>query len=221
MARAPVWDAPVRLFHWVLAALVVFSYVTAKVAGSWMEWHLRSGYCILALLAFRIAWGFAGGTTARFSSFLSGPRSAMDYLRGWRERRGAPVAGHNPLGGWSVVAMLVVLLVQAGSGLFVDDEIFTQGPLAVKVSNATVGRMSAIHDFNQWLVVGLVALHVAAIAFYQLVAKVNLVGPMLHGGELPAGMPARNGSNALAAILLAAAAAAVYYLVVIYPRSPA
>ena len=221
MARAPLWDAPLRLFHWALAALVVFSYVTAKVGGAWMEWHLRSGYAILALLLFRLAWGFVGGSSARFSAFLRGPRAARDYVRALRAGERPRHASHNPLGGWMVAAMLVILLVQAVSGLFVDDEIATQGPLAVTVSNALVGRMSQVHGFNEWLIVGAVALHVLAIGYYQGVLRVDLVGPMVHGGELPAGAGGKAGSAPLAAALLAAAAGAVYYLVVVFPRPPA
>jgi cytochrome b len=221
MRGAPLWDAPLRLFHWALAALVVFSYITAKLGGSWMEWHMRSGYSILTLLLFRIAWGFAGSGTARFTGFVRGPRAAIEYVRAWRAGRRPRVVGHNPLGGWMVLAFLAILLTQAVSGLFVDDEIATQGPLAVKVSNATVSRMSQVHDFNEWLIVGAVALHLLAIAIYQWGLKANLIGPMVHGGELPMGIDARRGSGAAAAVILAIAAGTVYYLVVIFPRTPA
>lgn len=221
MGRVPVWDAPVRLFHWALAALVVFSYVTAKVGGSWMEWHMRSGYSILALLMFRIAWGFVGSSTARFSGFVRGPAAARDYLRAHLSGRRPQVVGHNPLGGWMVLAFFAILLTQATSGLFVDDGIFTQGPLAAKASNATVSRMGKVHAWNQWLIVGAVALHLVAIAVYQWGLETNLIGPMLHGGALPEGRGARQGSLPLAAIVFAIAVAAVYYLVVVFPRSPA
>jgi cytochrome b len=216
------WDAPVRLFHWLLAALVVFSYVTAKVGGSWMEWHMRSGYTILTLLIFRVAWGFAGGYTARFASFVHGPRVAFQYLRARLARRPLPVVGHNPLGGWMVVLMLLILGAQATSGLFVDDGIATQGPLYPKVPGSWVERMNALHDYNEWAIVGAVALHVVAIAVYQWGLRVNLIGPMVHGrAPLPAGRkPPQAGSTALAAVLMALSAAFVYWLVVVYPRSP-
>ena len=221
--RILVWDLPVRLFHWALAALVVFSYTTGKVGGGWMEWHLRSGYAILALIAFRIAWGFAGSDTARFSAFVRAPRAAVEYLRARLGGRHPTVLGHNPLGGWAVVAMLAVLLLQAVTGLFADDEIATQGPLAAKVSNALVSRMSWIHSWNEWAIVALVALHVAAIAFYRFAWGVRLVPPMIHGRmevEDTIGAP-RVRHPALALVLFALACAAVYYLVVIYPRTPA
>jgi cytochrome b len=221
-SRIAVWDAPVRLFHWALAALVVFSFITGKAGGAWLEWHMRSGYTILALLIFRLAWSVLGSETARFSSFLRGPRATWAYARGLLGSRREPAFGHNPLGGWAIAAMLAILLVQAFSGLFADDEIATQGPLAVKASNAWVAQMSRIHSYNQWLVAAIVALHLAAIAYYQGFLKVDLVGPMVHGKAAVAAPRAapRFAPAWLAGVIFAVACAAVYYLVVVYPRSP-
>ena len=219
--RIVVWDAPVRLFHWALALLAVFSFASGKAGGDWLAWHMRSGYAILALLLFRLAWGFAGGETARFAHFVRGPRAAFAHARELLAGHAPRVAGHNPLGGWMVLAMLAILAVQAGSGLFVDDEIATQGPLAAKVSDAWVGRMTSLHHFNQWLVAGAVLLHVLAIAAYWKVLRTNLVAPMLTG-TLEAAADAtqpRRASPVLAAVLLAASAAAVYALVVAYPAA--
>lgn len=217
--RIRVWDLPTRIFHWSLAALVVFSFTTGRIGGDWMAWHLRSGYAILVLLLFRIAWGFAGSDSARFARFLRGPRSAAAYARDLLAGRHPVVAGHNPLGGWMVAAMLLALALQAATGLFSDDEIATQGPLAVKVSDATVSRMSAVHSWWEWAIVALVVLHVAAIAAYRWKWNVRLVAPMVHGwmeGAVGAAAP-RLRSAWLAAALLAAAAAAVYALVEIVP----
>lgn len=221
-SRIPLWDAPVRLFHWALAACVVFSFTTGKLGGGWLEWHMRSGYTILALLAFRLAWGVVGSETARFASFLRGPRATLAYARALMSRKDPMALGHTPTGGWMIVAMLAILAVQAASGLFADDEIATQGPLAVKASNAFVAKMSALHSYNQWAVAGAVALHVAAIAFYQGYLGANLIGPMVHGmAEVRAPQAAPKRAPAwIAAVLFAAAGAAVYYLVVVYPRSP-
>lgn len=219
--RILVWDAPVRLFHWALAILVVFSFVTGKIGGGWMEWHLKSGYAILALLLFRLAWGLVGSDTARFSSFIHSPRVAVEYLRSRLGGRHPTVLGHNPLGGWAVVAMLAVLASQAATGLFADDEIATQGPLAVKVSNAVVSRMSALHSWNQYAIFALVVLHLVAIAVYRFVWRVHLVPPMIHGrSEIPEGAAPtlRVRHPALALVLFAVACGVVYWLVVIYPR---
>ena len=218
-----VWDLPVRLFHWTLAGLVLFSFVTGKLGGSWLEWHMKSGYSILALLLFRISWGVAGSQTARFAAFVRGPRAGLEYLRATIARRHPQVLGHNPLGGWMVLFMFAILLVQAVSGLFVDDEIATQGPLAVKVSNALVARLTTLHRYNEWVILGAVVLHLVAIATYQWGLRVNLVGPMVHGRmTVPTPVPPpRSVSPLLAAVLFALACGAVYWLVAIYPRAPA
>lgn len=221
--RIPVWDAPVRLFHWALAVLVVFSFITGKVGGAWLEWHMRSGYSILTLLLFRLAWGVAGSQTARFTAFVRGPRAGLEYLRATLARRHPAVPGHNPLGGWMVLFMLALLLVQAATGLFVDDEIATQGPLAAKVSSAVVARLTTVHRYNEWVILGAVVLHLVAIATYYWGLGVDLVGPMVHGKmEVPAAAaPPRIAPAWLAAVLFAIACAAVYWLVAIYPRAPA
>jgi len=220
--RIRAWDSPTRIFHWALAVLVVFSYATGKVGGQWMEWHLKSGYAVLALLIFRLAWGIVGSHTARFANFVSGPRAAFTYARAILGGRPPLTVGHNPLGAWMVVLLLALLAAQAASGLFADDEIATQGPLAAKVSNALVERMSSFHYYNGWTIVAAVSLHVLAVAAYQWGLKVDLLGPMIHGWRtVPPGLRPANPARAsagLAAVLLAVAAALVYWLVVIFPR---
>jgi cytochrome b len=220
--RIRVWDLPTRIFHWTLAAAVIFSFTTGKVGGAWMEWHLRSGYAIATLLAFRMAWGFAGSRASRFTHFLRGPRAALAYARDTVRGRRPFTEGHNPLGGWMVIFLLAILALQAATGLFADDEIATQGPLAAKVSNALVARMTTIHKYNEWVIVGAVAAHLVAVATYQWGLKVDLVRPMLHGwkqvpAELRPAEPAR-ASNLLAAAIAASAAALVYWLVVVFPK---
>ena len=220
--RIRVWDLPTRVFHWALAVLVVFSFTSGKVGGAWMEWHLKSGFAILALLIFRLAWGFGGSETARFASFLRGPRAAWVYVRETHASRHPASLGHNPLGGWMVMLMLALLILQAATGLFADDEISTQGPLAAKVSNAWVSRMTTIHKYNEWAVVAAATLHVIAIAVYRWGYKEDLLTPMLHGWKaLPAQLrppePAR-ASSLLALALAATAAAFVYWLVAVYPK---
>jgi cytochrome b len=214
-----VWDLPTRIFHWSLVALVVFSFTTGTIGGDWMKWHLRSGYTILTLVLFRLAWGIVGSETARFAHFVRGARAGLDYARATLARSHPTIVGHNPVGGWMVVLMLAALAVQAATGLFSDDEVATQGPLAVKVSNAVVSRMSSLHEINQWVLVALAALHVAAILVYRLKWGVPLVAAMVDGNmEAPPGTAEpRHRPAWLAAALLAACAAAVYALVVVYP----
>jgi cytochrome b len=221
--RVRVWDVPTRVFHWLLAALVVFSFTTGKVGGAWMDWHLKSGYAILALLVFRILWGLVGSETARFASFMRGPRAFHAYARELIAGRHPRALGHNPMGGWMIAFMIVVLAVQAACGLFADDEIATQGPLAAKVSNAMVARLTAIHSYNGWIVLAAVCVHVATIGIYQWMLHDDLVRPMVTGWrDWPAGTPAippAMGSSLAAAVVLAASCAAVYWLVAIFPRA--
>jgi len=220
--RIAVWDLPVRLFHWVLATFVVFSWITGKVGGDWLAWHMRSGYLILVLLIFRLAWGLAGSDTARFASFVRGPAVTLAYARELVTQRRLHRVGHNPLGGWMVAFMLAMLLLQATSGLFADDEIATRGPLVAKVSEEFVAKMSSIHYYNGWLIAGLVGLHLTAISTFHWVLRVNLVGRMVHGTMLsdsPAPSP-RQGSLVLAAVLFALASAAVWWLVIVFPKTP-
>jgi cytochrome b len=220
--RIRVWDLPTRLFHWALAALVVFSFTTGKVGGGWMQWHVKSGCTILALLLFRLAWGFAGNHGARFARFVRGPRAVLAYARASLKGRHPFSVGHNPMGGWMVMFMLAVLLLQAATGLFADDDIATQGPLAAKVSDALVSRLTTIHKYNEWVIAAAVTLHVIAVATYQWGFKIDLLGPMVHGWKhVPADLrPAgpRRASGLLALALAGVAGALVYWLVVIFPR---
>jgi cytochrome b len=211
-APVRIWDLPTRLFHWALAALVACSVVTVKLGGFWMDWHMRSGYTILALVLFRILWGFAGSRYALFSSFVRRPAEIIGYVRGQLEHG----AGHSPLAAVSVLALLGVLLVQASTGLFSNDGNFTEGPLARLVSGATGERLSTIHRFGEWALYVLVALHIAAIAYYTTFRKVALVRPMITGDRLDVEAPSADDGLAtrLRALALAVVAGAVVALVV-------
>ncbi len=176
-ATTRVWDLPTRLFHWLFATAVIGAIVTVKVGGTWMDWHLPFGVTALVLLTFRVIWGFTGSRYARFSSFVKGPRTVWHYLR-HPEERSPP--GHSPLGGLSVVALLLVVAVQAGTGLFATDDILTSGPLNQFVSSDTAALLTSIHKWNENVLFGLVGLHLVAIAIYALRGK-QLVPPMITG----------------------------------------
>lgn len=213
--RVRIWDLPTRLFHWLLAALVVFSFTTGKIGGEWMDWHFRSGYTIASLLLFRFLWGFAGSRYARFASFLPSPSGVWNTLRS----RGSAIpanAGHSELGTLSVYALLIVLAMQVSTGVFTNDGSYTEGPWVKFVSGATSGRLSTLHYYNHWLIAGLVALHVAAIAFYLLARREDLITPMLTGDKLGISAPAAEDGATIrlrAAVLAAIAGGAVFYLV--------
>lgn len=212
-----VWDFPTRLFHWVLAAAVIGSVASAKIGGAAMVWHFRFGYLVFGLLLFRLAWGLLGGRWSRFSSFLYGPAAVLRYLRGQPREGERFDVGHNPLGALSVFALLLVLVVQVATGLVGDDEIASVGPLNRFVASATGLAATAWHKrWGQWLLLGLVALHLAAIVFYAW-RRHNLIGPMLHGDKLlPAGVPgsADDGAMRLRAFVVAAVCTAAVWLVV-------
>jgi len=215
-----VWDLPVRLFHWSLVLLVIASFTTGKLGGNWLEWHVRSGYCILALVLFRIVWGLTGSQTARFSDFVHGPKRVLGYARSLLGGTTPFHAGHNPMGGLMIVLMLILLLVQATTGLFVDDEIATRGPLADKVPDAIVSLFTRIHRINLYVIAACVALHVAAALFYLTVKKDNLIKPMITGTKaVPDEHPAPSLSGlGPAAVIIAVAAAFVVWLVKFFPR---
>jgi len=203
-----VWDLPTRTFHWLLALTTVGSVASAKIGGNAMVWHFRFGYMVFTLVAFRVAWGLVGGRWSRFSSFLYAPGTVLRYLRGQSRADEHHDVGHNPLGSFSVFALLGVLALQVASGLVADDDIANVGPLNRFVSGALAGRATHWHkDYGQWILLALVALHVAAILYYLLGKRRNLVRPMLVGDKaLPAGTPAAadGATNRLLALLLAA-----------------
>jgi cytochrome b len=180
---------PTRIFHWLLAALILFSWWSVK--NDHTDWHIWSGIAILTSLIFRLLWGFFGSSTARFANFVRGPASIRDYLRGrWKG------AGHTPLGALSVVAMLIAVAMQVGLGLVSqDDDGIYMGPLARLVSSRTSDLARDLHE--EWFEFGilpLLLLHVAAIAFYRLKGR-HLIKPMITGRAFldPAAQPMRPG----------------------------
>ncbi|MEO5697640.1 MAG: cytochrome b/b6 domain-containing protein [Burkholderiaceae bacterium] len=213
-----VWDLPTRAFHWTLALCVVASVTSAQIGGNAMVWHFRFGYVVFTLLAFRILWGVVGGRWSRFSSFLYAPNALMRYVRGASRDDEHHDVGHSPLGALSVFGMLALLAAQVGTGLFADDEISNTGPLIGFVSGDTTLALTGWHkNYGQWLIVGIVVLHVAAIAVYFFRNRRNLWRSMIGGDKrLAAATPASADgprSRALALLLLALCAAAVAWVV--------
>jgi len=202
-----VWDLPTRVFHWLLAATVLGSLLTAWTDA--MAWHFRCGLMALSLLAFRLVWGFVGGRWSRFASFVFAPGTVLRYLRG-DSRPGEQLdVGHSPSGALSVFAMLAILLVQVGTGLVADDEIANIGPLNRFVAGSLAASATSWHkSYGQYLVLALLGLHIVAIVWYRFRKRVDLVTPMLNGDKpLPPATPASADGlrqRVLALVLLAA-----------------
>ena len=213
-----VWDLPTRAFHWALAACVLGSIATAWIGGNAMVWHFRLGYVAFTLLLFRLVWGFIGGRWSRFARFIYAPATVWRYLRGASRPDEHHDVGHNPLGAFSVFAVLGLLALQVATGLFADDEISNTGPLIKFVSSATSLALTKWHKgYGQWLIIALVVLHVGAVLYYLSAKRRNLIGPMVTGDK-PLAVPAppsvdNAGSRLRAAILLALCAALVGWVV--------
>ena len=207
MKQVLVWDLPTRLFHWLLALAFGAAYISGDTGGNWLEWHGRIGLFIVGLITFRLVWGFAGSTYARFATFVRGPSAIKDYLAGkWHG------LGHNPLGALSVLALLALICLQVGSGLFAqNDDTGFAGPFYALVSSSFGELATKLHHKVIDALLILVALHVLAILFYGHVKKDKLLKPMLTGyKEVGAGENARGGGLAAFVVALVIAVAAAY-----------
>ncbi len=183
-ASHPTWDLPTRLFHWLLVVGVFLAWLSHE--QDWIEVHRWNGYAVLVLVVFRILWGFVGSVHSRFADFLRSPAAVVRYWRG----ADADTPGHNPAGGWSVMVLLGLLLVQALTGLFNSDGLLFDGPLRHALDSSTTDLLSEIHDQVYWVLLWFVGLHVAAVGWYQWGRGKRLLQPMVTGGSAGAGPPA-------------------------------
>lgn len=182
-----IWDLPTRLFHWALVAGILFMWFSAEISDSLMDWHMRVGEFLIALILFRVIWGFMGSDSARFTSFLRSPIATLQYAKTLPNRKPSWHVGHNPLGGWMVIALLLLALLQASSGLFITDDILLEGPLYGLVSGDTSEWLYDMHHTLFDILTVLIFLHISAIVFYWLFKRTNLVRAMLGGSaKLPA-----------------------------------
>lgn len=187
MSKVYVWDLPLRIFHWALVFCVLGSIITGSLGGNSFVWHFRFGYGVIGLLAFRIVWGFVGTQHSKFSSFPPSPARAIAYLKGEPAtdastgQKSSTHLGHNPLGAFSVYAILLALIFQVSTGLFANDAIMWDGPLRNYVSNDTSDLLTTLHKINRIILFILIALHLGAMAFYTWVKKERLVGAMVSG----------------------------------------
>ena len=202
-----IWDLPTRMFHWLLVLSLAASWWTAEAGIEWIDWHFRLGYFAAGLVIFRVIWGFVGPRHARFSSFLRGPGAVADYVATLPKKDSNPTPGHNPVGAIAVVVMLLAIAIQAGTGLFASDDIFTDAPFHPLVSDDTASLLTSIHHLNFNILLGLAGLHIVAVLFYVLWKKQGLIRAMLTGRKKVEGIQQSDGiasSRLLLAIVLAA-----------------
>lgn len=210
-----VWDGPVRLFHWTLVLLMIGSYVSAKQGK--LDVHFYLGYAILTLVLFRILWGLAGSQTARFSQFVKGPGAALSHLGHVLRREREDEVGHNAAGAYMVLALLALVLFQTITGLFSNDGMFEEAPLAHLVGGAWSDTFTLWHGYSFDIIVIAVALHVAAVLLYAVLLRQDLVRPMVTGwARLPAAFTAPRMAPLWLAVLFLLIAAAIVWAVVTY-----
>lgn len=209
-----VWDLPVRVMHWSLLLCVLGAWLTRELEGDWFAWHTRFGYAVLLIVSTRILWGFMGTRYARFVDFVRGPRSVLAHLKG---QEAGSRAGHNPLGALMILAFLAMLLVQAVTGLFANDQVFETGPLFGYVEIGTSDRLTTLHKQLFDLIVIAIAVHVAAAFFYLWVRHDNLILPMITGRKSSAAVAPESGISGsrtlLAVVILAVLGALLWWIV--------
>lgn len=211
MTKKLVWDVPTRLFHWLLVFSIVGQWVTAELLDDAMQIHFYLGYFTLGLIVFRLIWGIVGTRYAKFSQFVTSPTTVAAYGKTLADKNSASHTGHNPLGGYAVVAMLLLIAIQGVSGLFIWDEVFLEGPYYSAVSEATVDVMNTLHHKVFTAIKIIVGVHIAAIVFYAVYKKQKLVPAMVHGKK-DTKAPGIDNSQLLLALVIALMSALIIYL---------
>jgi cytochrome b len=211
--RVRIWDVPTRLFHWLLALLILAAYLSHEF--STIQRHMQVGYVVLTLVGFRLLWGVVGSETSRFASFVPTPRWTAGYVRGLLAGRPPKTVGHNPLGSLLIYLMLALVAFQAITGLYANDGIFSEGPLAKLVGDDTSDLLTDWHTQSFWVLVGCIAVHVTANVVAELVFRQPLIRAMITGAKpVPADQPAPRLRPAWWALPpLVIAAAVVWYVV--------
>lgn len=218
-----VWDLPVRIFHWALVVAIIGAFVTNRLGVAYFEYHVWFGYVVIVLVSFRVVWGLVGTRHARFSNFVRGPATTLRYAIGLARGRQQNHAGHNPLGALMVLALLGALGLQAGLGLFANDEIFNVGPLYACVSKATSLQVTSLHRKLFYWILGAIGLHVVAVAAHGALKRERLVRAMITGrkpGDTVAPGDAIRSSRTWLAVLVTVVLSAGLAWVVIYAPVP-
>ena len=212
-----------RVFHWSLLASVAGAWLTDSLGVTYFRYHLWCGYAVLVLVSFRILWGLVGTRHARFWNFLRGPLATARYGLGLLRGSNRPSVGHNPLGGLMVVLLLAMLLTEAITGLFGNDEIFNFGPLSGYVTNAQSIGLTSLHRKLFNFILAAIALHVLAVVYYQFFKRERLVNAMWHGRKPTGAVPADeqiSGSRLWLAVLLVAILSAALAWIVVHAPTP-
>lgn len=229
MKKKLIWDLPTRLFHWLLVASILGQYVTAELLDDAVQWHFYIGYFTLGLIVFRVLWGIWGPKYAKFSGFVKGPVAVLEYAKSLFDRDSLPSVGHNPLGGWFVLLMITLVLIQSISGLFMTDDIFLDGPLRGMADSDILEIMSSLHHLAFDTLIYVIALHIGASVFYTVFKRQKLIPPMINGNKMMPedeeqyyGEPQGIEHSKLArAIVIAILSAAIVYVVVeVIPPEP-
>jgi len=173
--KIKVWDFPTRFFHWAMVLLLVSLWWTAE--NGEMQWHQVCAYLLMVLVVFRLAWGFLGSETSLFKQFLVSPKRVVQYTL---QQPKPNSIGHNPLGGYMVVLLLTLIILQLGTGLFATDDVFTEGPLMYLVSSDTASWLTWLHKNNFNLIIAMSAVHILAVAVHLLKGE-NLIKAMFSG----------------------------------------
>lgn len=208
-----IWDLPIRLFHCLLVISITYSWFSIEILED-LEQHFLAGYAVLALILFRIIWGFIGTTYARFNSFSYSPKETFVYLKNINKSDSKKHLGHNPAGSWSVFAFILVISLQVITGLFSTDDYFF-GPLYTLIDKATSSTLTQIHHFNFDVLTVLIVTHVVAIIFYRVFKKTSLTLPMITGHKItsePTSKAISHSKIILALVLIALCLAFVYWL---------
>ena len=213
------WDLPTRMFKWSLVVAVVTAWVSSGFDDSAMTVHKAAGYTVTTLVIYRILWGFVGGTTARFSTFLSSPAAVVAYLHTVRSGTERPYLGHNPAGGLMIIGLLLACAVQVALGLFSSDGVLASGPFADAIGETWSSRATTLHSIWFYVILGLAVVHIGVNLFHQFVKRDNLIGAMITGRKARAPFAdvrnPRRGSTLVALVCLAVAIGTVYGAVVL------
>jgi cytochrome b len=216
-----VWDLPVRLFHWALVAAMISAFVTNRLGVAYFKYHVWSGYAVIILVSFRILWGVVGTRHAKFRQFVRGPAATLRYAFGLLHGSAPPCAGHNPLGAYMVMMLLIALGAQAVSGLFGNDDIFNTGPLAGYVDKELSLRLTSLHRHLFYWIAAATAIHILAVIAHHVFKRENLIVAMITGRKphhyVPEGEIIHSSRTWLAALLVVALAGALWWIVAYAP----